>query len=50
MGNLRIKQCERKSCDHWKVRRKRLRAIAKKWTNKENLAEEDKPYYSTGQS
>ena len=47
--NLRIRQSERKSYDHGKVRRKRLRALAKNWTDKENQAEGDKPSYSTEQ-
>ena len=47
--NLRIRQSERKSCDHGKARQKRLRVLAKNWTDKENQAEGDKPFYSTGQ-
>ena len=46
--NLRIRQSVRKSCDRGKVSRKRLRAITKNWTDKENQAEGVKPSYSTG--
>ena len=47
--NLRIRQSEKKSCDHGKVRQKGLQAPTKNWTDKENWAEGDKPTYSTGQ-
>ena len=47
--NLRIRQSERKSCDHGKARQKRLRVLAKNWTDKENQAEREKPSHSTGQ-
>ena len=46
--NLRIRQSVRKSCDRGKQSRKRLRAITKNWTDKENQAEGVKPSYSTG--
>ena len=51
--NLWIRQSERNSCDHGKVRRKSLQENAVQenavnWTDKENQAEGTKTTYSTG--